>query len=308
MALPTWVGDIGTVAGIASLGLNIYVLYQINRLNQAKQEEREFMQRVLNIEKLDFILTAAADTLRESEDANFQLTEDILRAQGQLEGALQAIEELEGRGLSEAGEYHIRHFGYYEEGFLTDEIPKASEIVRIICFRNGRVNNYDVVEVLADRIQAGVTVGIYSMSPTLPDEVLGRAGKNLPNPTAQGEQIRDEILANFDNIHSIMESELTGEEMENFDYWFYEEFPKVHLVQVDDMVYVSVPHYTKGDLEDVEYDGEELYPCMQVPVSSPVGQYIICNVDYLQENLCTHWRDCIDIDGDADLATQYNSR
>ena len=296
-------GEVGTLAGIVGLGINVYLLYQVNRLNEAKQEEREFMQKVLNIDKLDYILTSAADTLRESEDVDVQLTEDIWRTQGQLEGALQAIEEIEDRDLNEAGEYHVQHFDYYEKGFLTEEIPKATEVVRIICFRNGRLNNYDVAEVLAEQIRSGTSVELYSMSPTLPDEVLGRAGKNLPNPTAQGEAIREEIKQNFLNIHSIMQSELTAEEMENFDYRFYEEFPKVHLVQIDDTLYMSVPHFTKGDLENAEYDGKELYPCMRVSVSSPVGQYAIANIDHLRENMCRHWQDCIDIDGDGEHTT-----
>lgn len=298
MFLPNWIGSIGTVVGIVGFFINVYLLYQVNRLNEAKQEEREFMQKILNIDKLDYILTTAATNLRNSDSVNVDLTEDILRAQGQLEGALQAIEELEDNQLSDGSDYHVKHFDYYERGFLTDEIPTATDTVRIICFRNGRLNNYNVVEVLAERIRENVTVELYSMSPTLPDEVLGRAGKNLPNPTEQGSSIREEIEGNFEEIYNIMNSELTDEEMEDFNYSFYEEFPKVHLVQIDDIIYLSLPHYTKGDLENVAYDGQELYPSMQVPVSSPVGQYVMSNIDYLEENLCRPWHDCVDVEAE----------
>lgn len=290
--------SIGTIVTIIGFLINIYLLYQVSRLNEAKQEEREFMQKILNIDKLDYILTTAATNLRNSDSVNIELTEDILRAQGQLEGALQAIDELEDNQLSDGSDYHVKHFDYYERGFLTDKIPTATDTVRIICFRNGRLNNYNVVEVLAERIKQDVTVELYSMSPTLPDEVLGRAGKNLPNPTEQGDSIREEIEQNFTDIYEIMDSELSDKKMNDFNYSFYEEFPKVHLVQIDDVIYLSLPHYTKGDLENVKYDGQELYPSMRVPVSSPVGQYVMANIEYLGENLCTPWTECIDFEAE----------
>lgn len=296
MVLPDWAGDVGTVAGIAGLGINIYLLIQLNRLNEAKQEEREFMQKILNIEKLDYILTAAADTLRENENTDFQLIKQIDDTKGQMRGALGVLDEMEGRDPSEGREYHIKHFGYYDRGFLTEQVPNATEVVRLICFRNSRIcTDNSVVEVLADRIREGVTVEMYSMSPTLPDEVLRHVGENLPNPTPDGEEVRREIQQNAKEFYSIMTDELSTREADNIDYWFYEEIPKIHLVQIDNIIYVEVSNYTQTDLDNNKHDGEELKPYIEVPVSSPVGQFLINNIKHLEENSCRDWRDCIDL-------------
>lgn len=301
--LPPSIQAAGTIGGVVGLLINIYLLIQVKRLSKAKEDEREFMKRVLDIEKLDYILSLTRDNIKDgnSNKPPEELLSEISATRGQLRGALRALEETyeEEMGV-DYGEYRVDYFDYYSRGFLNETLSAATETIRIICFRNQRLSSVDVLEVICERANAGVTVELFSVSPELPNDVLGHIGSELRYSTDDVEQLRDEIETYTRTVIDHAANELTARGRQNFTYHLYEELPKMHLVQTDDVLYVSVPHYTPGV---ADLGSKELAPSLRVPVSSPVGEYIIGNIEYLSDEKCGPASECLDTTVDLEVST-----
>lgn len=277
---------ISTVASVLGVIVSIYLLYKVGKLAKAKSTEREFMKRILNIEELDYMLTHLTEILSDNQISKEEiktLIPKLSELRGKFIGALETIGEVY---QEEMIRYPIIPTGYYTEDFLLKKLGSAKKLIRVMCYRNIRIASYGVLEILAKKIQQKCKVEILFISPQAPDYVLEHIASKLPPPQQSIEEMRDGIRTNMNQIIEIIKSKVNDDRRisKYFDCSIYVMFPRFHMVQIDNKIYLGLTNYRSGL---ARYKEEELRPYLIIPANSPVGMYVITNYEYLHKNYST---------------------
>ena len=112
-----------------------------------------------------------------------------------------------------------------------------------------------------------------SVSPNCPDEILLALNEKLPTPLSTADAIRRETSDNTDRIKNIMGRELDEESKQRFLYLQYCVYPTLHLVQVDDIIYLNIENPSPDEIK-LMTDDRMMRPCLCVSANSKLGQFL----------------------------------
>lgn len=140
---------------------------------------------------------------------------------------------------------------YYDTAFMTKHIKSAKKIVRVVCVRNERVSQADVVESIREFIENNKKglVEIYAISPELEDCVLQQIMQTLPNPPDNVTHMREQIMIYKGNFKSMI-CRLNQNDKQRVFYYEYKALPLIHLCQFDRTIYLGFQMFQRNENEN----------------------------------------------------------
>lgn len=170
---------------------------------------------------------------------------------------------------------------YYSTHFVVENIKKSKDIIRILCVRNLRVNEADIIEEMKKFIsRKDGYIEILSISPDVPDFVISEIMVTLPKSTTSVSQFRKDIESSYYHIFNLYEQ--LGEKRSHFSYYEYSALPLIHMCQFDDCIHLGLQLYHKEDVA-----GSLLDYCIELNSGSILGKKILEQFDYLKDEKST---------------------
>lgn len=171
---------------------------------------------------------------------------------------------------------------YYSTHFVVENIKKSDNIIRILCVRNLRVNEADIIEEMKKFIlRKDGYIEILSISPDVPDFVISEIMVTLPKSTTSVSQFRKDIESSYYHIFNLYEQ--LGEKRSHFSYYEYSALPLIHMCQFDDCIHLGLQLYHKEDVA-----GSLLDYCIEINSGSILGKKILEQWDYLKDKKSTN--------------------
>ncbi len=168
---------------------------------------------------------------------------------------------------------------YYSSKFVVDKINKSKSVIRILCVRNIRITEPDVIEAFRAFLlkPKSKLIELYTLCPnTTNDCVINDIMCVLPSPPRDVEDFRTQIKTNRSHILNLYES--LGTEQKNKIYYY--EFPCVpliHMCQFDETIYMGFQLFNRNKVEE-----SLLKYSIVIKVKSKLGQKIINQFEYLK--------------------------
>lgn len=167
--------------------------------------------------------------------------------------------------------------GYYSHDFVKNKIKSANKIIRVICVRNLRILEPDIIEEIKKFIlERDGTVEILGLSPEMPDEIISEIMVTLPKSPKTCQQFKDDICTNYNHLFNLYED--LGEKKSHLHYFKYKTLPLIHMCQFDDVIYLGFQLYYREKVE-----GSLLDYCIEIPANSKLGKKIIEQFEYLKK-------------------------
>lgn len=257
----------GLLVGIGSIGLSIYLIVRVGRLEAARAQERELLQEILPLDKLSRVLMSV------SRDDAVRDREAIAEAVGHLNGVLKTLRKLHGTADLKVPVHYV---GYYEEGFQNEIVGKAQHEIAILAYHNRRLCQYGLAKTLADRVNEGCRVALLSLSPESPLEMLDLVRTMLPLAPATAEEMKGQLERNSVELVKCLRQEVHDKAPGSWMYLRYARLPRTHMVRVDDQVYVGVvAHLEDSNRHWPQHEGRQMRPYIVVPTDSRLGELFL---------------------------------
>ncbi len=167
---------------------------------------------------------------------------------------------------------------YYSSRFVLDNIESSKEVIKILCVRNERISDADVVEALRKFIvNKGGRVELYGLDPSVADCVIEECMGILPAPPASPNVFKDQVKANYDKIFGMYLS-LGASDRNRLKYFEYSSLPVIHMCQFDGIIYHGFQLYFREGIDDslLQYSAT-------IAVKSDLGKKLSAQLDYLRE-------------------------
>ncbi|HEY0323633.1 MAG TPA: hypothetical protein VGC66_21950 [Pyrinomonadaceae bacterium] len=270
---------VGTIASVIGLFISIYLLYNVKKLTDARREEREFMKKVLLIEELDYEIKNLIELFNSDKpfDGCEATATRLAELRGKVIGALMTVDELYG-GYGER--YTAVLTGYYTVPFFNNFVSKGKKEVKILSFHNRRFSDYGILEILTERANYGCKITILSLSFLADNHILELTREKLPMAPNDLNDFKREIKNNALNTIKFFDARVELSKKQNISYRLYTVLPRVHLVQVDDFLYVEFVSYDPESIV-IKYEAEQVCPYLIVPVNTPLGRFLLEQFNYV---------------------------
>lgn len=276
--LTNWLSIFFSAIGV---GLSVYLVIQVKRIEQARVEERRAMRELMFIDEIEALMGEASTFIQNPQSVSDEYRLNFLRrlqsGTGKIVGSKNAIAKLSNESVAEKVE--VVPSGYYQTDFFEHYVKRAQRKITIIAHLNRRLAEWSILEVLALRARAGVPVTIMSISESCSDEILNALDEKLPTPFGGAEDIRAEIRSNTARIGQILGGELDKQALKKFWYLQYCAFPTLHLIQVDDTIYFNIEN-PRPDQIKVLAEDRTMNPCICVSVNSKLGQFLNTQIEW----------------------------
>lgn len=179
-----------------------------------------------------------------------------------------------------------KHEGYYSEAFVCNNIKRAKKLVQIICVRNTRISSPDILRSFRDFVtNKNGLIELYYIDPndSVSDDIINRIRVTLPTPPPSAKACREEIIA---NERRIKEAVLCWDraKQNNISIYRYSGLPIIHMCRFDNRIYLGFQFYDPSEAAGLNNNTLNDY-CSIIKVRSTLGQLILKQVSYLQENL-----------------------
>lgn len=273
---------IGMIASIIGVMISIYLLIKVGKLTRAREEEREFMKKILFIEEIDGELAKIIEFLSKLDIKKIETKEHskkLNELRGMVKGALKAVDEIYGGyGLR----YTVILTGYYIGPFFKEVIAKARKRIIILAYHNRRLADYSSLEILTKKANLGCKVTMLSLSPNADDNVLELTRLKLPVAPKDLDFLKDEIKKNVNNILIFLDQKVTSSKLKCIEYKLYDVLPRIHMVLVDDFIYMGFTNYDPSNII-VRHEGKRINPSLVVPLNTPLGIFLLEQIEYISK-------------------------
>jgi hypothetical protein len=268
-------GPAADIITLVSIIITSITLLKVRSIAASRRKERALFSRTLNIDGIQADHQEAAQALgqilqtgglsKSARQVLVEVRDTVNRSTGALDGALRAIREYQIESKSEQLELVD---DYYSVGFLKKYCSEAHKHIRIVCVRNRRLTETDVLGWMRDRLKAGCQIQALALSPESSDSVLVLALGVLPEPKANGV---DEYRKQVEDGRAIL-ADWTGglPSATGFRYREYVHLPLLHMVQADNIIYLGF-QYGFLPTEDCALKTKSL----RVPAHTPLGKALI---------------------------------
>jgi hypothetical protein len=299
----SWLNIFATFTGIIGFIITIYVSIKVRELKEVQRTEREALSGAIGVGDIITTLRSTDRLLQKiqlSPECPDSFRQDVveqrsklLKEEGRIVGMTRTIQEYVSKHEEKPSSQSIRRFSklvglrglktniitdYYCSEFCRRNISKAKRIVRILCVRNIRITEPDILRELSNRINDGCRVEIMSLSPAVDDCIIKDVMCTLPKPPADCGQFRNEVENNYKSI-SVFYKGLTKKQ--NFAYFEYNRLPNLHMCQFDDTIYLGFPYYYRKDTPK----GETLLDFgIAVSESETIGKRVIEQFEELKRD------------------------
>lgn len=170
---------------------------------------------------------------------------------------------------------------YYDTAFMTKCIKSAKKIVRVVCVRNERVSQADVVDSIREFIENNKKglVEIYAISPELEDCVLHQIMQTLPNPPDNVTHMREQIITYKGNLKSMI-NRLNQNDKQRVFYYEYKALPLIHLCQFDCTIYLGFQMFQRNENENESL----LKYAIKMRINTKIGKLHLKQLEDLKNN------------------------
>jgi len=170
---------------------------------------------------------------------------------------------------------------YYDNVFMTKRIKKAKKTIRVVCVRNQRISETDVVDKIREFIenQTDNIVEIYAISPKLDDCVLEQIMLTLPSPPLNVQNMKDQIEQYKSNLKSMV-SKLSENNKRKICYYEYKALPLIHLCQFDKNIYMGYQMFQRTEQENESL----LKYAVKMRTNTKIGKLLLKQMDNLKND------------------------
>ncbi len=167
---------------------------------------------------------------------------------------------------------------YYSHDFVLKNINQSKRIIRIMCVRNERITEPDIIEAMRKFINSDGVVEIFALNPDVADCVIEECMCVLPVPPRDINQFKRQVDINHEKISNLYYS-LGENEKEKFDYYHFNTLPLIHMCQFDDIIYVGFQLFHRQAVEN-----SLLKYSILIKTKTQLGGKIIEQFDYIRTN------------------------
>jgi len=168
--------------------------------------------------------------------------------------------------------------GYYSHDFVKNNIKNTNKIMRVICVRNIRITEPDILNEIKNFImQRNGVVEILTLSPNVSDEIIAEIMGVLPKAPRTIDQFRKDFCVNYNYLFDLYDD--LGVNKSHFRLFEFETLPLMHMCQFDDTIHLGFQLFYKEKIE-----GSLLDYCIEISAKSDVGIKILEQFDYLKNS------------------------
>lgn len=167
---------------------------------------------------------------------------------------------------------------YYSHDFVLKNINRSKRIIRIMCVRNERITEPDIIEAMRKFINSFGVVEIFALNPDVADCVIEECMCILPGPPKDTNQFKRQVDINHEKIGNLYYS-LGENERKKFNYYHFNTLPLIHMCQFDDIIYMGFQLFHRQEVEN-----SLLKYSILIKTKSQLGGKIIEQFDYIRSN------------------------
>ncbi|GBD97741.1 MAG TPA: hypothetical protein ENG83_12475 [Nitrospirae bacterium] len=167
---------------------------------------------------------------------------------------------------------------YYSHAFVLRMIRKSKKHIRIMCVRNERITEPDIIEAMRKFITEIGTVEILALHPDFSDCVTEECMCVLPAPPKTKEQFKKQVISNHSRVEEFY-NDLGQEEKKRYKYYYFNALPLIHMCQFDNIIYIGFQLFHRDQV-----DNSLLNYSIMVKDKSNLGQQIVKQFEYVRDN------------------------
>ncbi len=172
---------------------------------------------------------------------------------------------------------------YYSHDFVLKNIKKSKHLIRIMCVRNERVSEPDIIEAMKKFItEKGGIVEILALHPNFSDCVTEECMCVLPAPPKDKKQFAKQVSTNHSKIIEF-HKKLGQEEKKRFKCRYFRSLPLIHMCQFDNMIYIGFQLFHRDQI-----DNSLLNYSVMIKTKTNLGKQIVKQFQYVMNNKTNH--------------------
>lgn len=168
---------------------------------------------------------------------------------------------------------------YYSHDFVLKNIKKSKQLIRIMCVRNERVAEPDIIEAMRTFVsKLDGTIEILALHPNFSDCVTEECMCVLPAPPKDKKQFTEQVVTNNTKISQFYK-DLGQTERKRFKFKYFYSLPLIHMCQFDDIIYIGFQLFHRDQI-----DNSLLNYSIMIKSKSNLGKQIIKQFKHVRDN------------------------